>query len=64
MEKVTKQVLDKDDFMTMLGCSECTAYNKIKEIKAVSDIWGISGKVSIEDYNYYIELRKGKGEQK
>ncbi len=60
IEKVTKQVLDKDDFMAMLGCSECTAYNKIKEIKAVSDIWRISGKVSIEDYNYYIEQRKGK----
>ena len=60
MEKVTKQVLTVKDIMTILDCKQDTAYNKIKEIKAVSDIWGISGKVSIEDYNYYIEQRKGK----
>lgn len=60
MEKVTKQVLTVKDLMTILDCKQDTAYRKIREIKSVSDIWQISGMVALEDYQYYIEQRKGK----
>lgn len=62
MEKVTKQVLTIDDLMTILDCKRDTAYKKMREIKAVSDIWGIKGIVAIEDYECYIESRKGNKE--
>jgi hypothetical protein len=63
MEKVTKQVLTIDDLMTILDCKKDTAYKKMREIKAVSDIWEISGIVAKEDYQYYIESRKGKAKK-
>ena len=63
MEKVTKQVLTVKDIMTILDCKQDTAYRKIREIKSVSDIWQISGMVALEDYDCYIESRKGKGQK-
>lgn len=57
---VTKQVLTIADLMIILDCKKDTAYKKMREIKAVSDIWEISGMVALEDYDYYIESRKGK----
>lgn len=64
MEKVTKQVLTINDLMTMLDVKYDTACEKMKEIKAVSDIWQIKGVVGIDDYECYIESRKGNKERR
>lgn len=60
ISEIKKQVITVKDLMIMLNCKETTAYNKIREIKSVSDIWGISGMVALEDYNYYINYMLGK----
>jgi hypothetical protein len=60
---VTKQVLTIADLMIILDCKKDTAYKKMREIKAVCDIWQISGIVAKEDYQYYIESRKGKAKK-
>lgn len=44
------QYLDVYDIMKMYDCGKNQAYAKIREIKAVSDIFKVRGKVTVTDY--------------
>lgn len=54
-----KQVLKIKDFAEMLGVGLTTARKKWREVKSVSDIFGVSTIMAIEDYNIYVEKMKG-----
>ncbi len=45
-----KQVLTVEDIMKIFSCGRAKAYSIIRGIKAVSDIAGFSGTVTISDY--------------
>lgn len=44
------QFLDVADIMKLFACGRDSAYKKLREIKSVSDILGVRGKVTITDY--------------
>ena len=44
------QFLDVQDIMKLFACGRGVAYKRIQEIKAVSDILRLRGKVTISDY--------------
>lgn len=46
----TKQYFDVEDIKNIFACNKNIAYRIIREIKSVSDILRISGKVAIADY--------------
>lgn len=49
-----KEVIRAKDIRAEFGVSLSTAYKIIREIKAVSDVLGISGMVHQKDYQAYI----------
>lgn len=51
----TKQIAE------LLQVGATTASRVMREIKSVSDTLGISGLVHVQDYNYWLQVRLGKG---
>ncbi len=45
----------------LLQIGESSAGKVMREIKSVSDTLGISGIVHVQDYNYWLQVRLGKG---
>lgn len=56
-----KQYLSTADIMQIFDCGKNTAYRIIREVKAVSKILPIAGKISVADYELWIEKMKNKG---
>lgn len=50
-----KETLNVNDISLLLGISKNLAYQKIREIRSVSDILGISGRCHKKDYFKYID---------
>lgn len=55
-----RQFLNKDDIMQMFGCSDTVAYKKIREIRRISDIAGMPGKILIRDYENWLNRLEDK----
>lgn len=55
-----KVVLTVDDIADMFGVAKSTAYDYIAGIRAVSDTLGLSGKVHIQDYEFWLKDRLGR----
>lgn len=67
MEKQTemeKQTLTRNELAEMLNIGISNANKIMREIKAVSDTLRISGLVHIQDYRYWLYLRRGIGTKK
>ncbi|MCD8200539.1 MAG: hypothetical protein LUD47_00510 [Clostridia bacterium] len=54
---VDKDFFGADDFAVMLGMSHDEGAKIIRQIKAVSDIFGITGRVHRADYQKYVETQ-------
>ena len=52
-----KEVLNHEDIKIIFQCGKNSAYKRILEIRSVSDILGVPGKVHKNDYFKYIEKR-------
>ena len=55
-----KDVLCVDDIAAMFCVSKDTAYDYIAGIRAVSDTLEMAGKVHRQDYECWLEIRRGK----
>ena len=52
-----KEVLNVADIMVIFQCKQASAYKRLNEIKSISNILGLSGRVHKNDYFKYIEKR-------
>lgn len=59
-----KQILTRNEIAEMLNIGISNANKIMREIKAVSDTLRISGLVHIQDYQFWLDLRRGKGAKK
>lgn len=57
--KRMKEIITADDIAVMFEVSKTKAYGFINAIKLVSDTLGLAGKVHKQDYEMWIEARKG-----
>lgn len=49
-----KEVLNVDDIMVIFQCKRNNAYKRMREIKSVSDILKVPGRIHKKDYFKYI----------
>ena len=64
----TTRSLGADTYTTkqiagLLQIGLTSAGKVMREIKAESDTLGIAGLVHVQDYNYWLQVRRGKGKQ-
>ena len=53
-EVLEKEVFNIEDIKVIFQCGKSTGYKIIREIKAVSDRIGLSGRIHKKDYQDYI----------
>lgn len=59
-----KQTLTRNEIAELLNVGISNANKIMREIKSVSDTLRISGLVHIQDYQFWLDLRRGKGAKK
>lgn len=54
MTEERKEIITAKDMMEMIGCCYVTACQKIREVKAVSNLLDLRGKIHRKDWERYL----------